>query len=93
MTAAIYVIVQCLVIFIDIVSLAMLGRAVLSWFAAGGQSKIGAFLYVITEPVILPMRGLCNLFGWFQSVPIDMPFLLTMVVLSFAGTFLQTALL
>ena len=93
MTNAFYVIVQCLIIFMDVVSIAMLARAVLSWFTMGEQTKIGAFLYVVTEPVILPIRSLCNHFGWFQGLPLDMPFLLTMVVLSFAGTFLQTSLL
>ena len=93
MTAAAYVLVQCLVIFIDILSLAMLVRAVLSWFIMGEQSKIGAFLYVVTEPVILPIRALCNRFGWFQGIPLDMPFLITMMILSLAGMFLQGALL
>lgn len=93
MTAAMYVLVQCLVIFIDILSMAMLVRAVLSWFTMGEQTKIGAFLYVVTEPVILPIRALCNRFGWFRGMPIDMPFLITMVLLSFAGIFLQSALL
>ena len=93
MTAAAYVLVQCLVIFIDILSLAMLARAVLSWFTMGEQSKIGAFLYVVTEPVILPGRALCNKFGWFQGLPLDMPFLITMMILSLAGMFLQGAIL
>ena len=93
MTAAMYVLIQCLVIFMDILSLAMLVRAVLSWFTMGEQTKIGAFMYVVTEPVILPIRALCNRFGWFRGVPLDMPFLLTMVLLSFAGIFLQSAFL
>lgn len=93
MTAAAYILVQCLVIFMDILSLAMLVRAVLSWFTMGEQTKIGAFLYVVTEPVILPIRALCNRFGWFRGLPLDMPFLITMVLLSFAGIFLQSAFL
>ena len=93
MTAAVYVLVQCLVIFLDILSLAMLARAVLSWFTMGEESKIGAFLYVVTEPMILPIRAICHRFGWFQGFPLDMPFLLSMVCISLAGTFLQTALL
>ena len=93
MTAAMYVLIQCLVIFIDVLCLAMLARAVLSWFIMGEQSKIGAFLYVVTEPAILPVRALCHRFGWFRGVPLDMPFLITVVLLSFAGLFLQSALL
>ncbi len=91
--AALYVIVQCVLIFIDILSLAMFVRAILSWFTMGEQTRIGAFLYVVTEPIILPIRALCARFGWFQGMPLDMPFLITMVMLSFAGIFLQAALL
>jgi uncharacterized protein YggT (Ycf19 family) len=91
--AALYVIVQCVLIFIDILSLAMFVRAILSWFTMGEQTRIGTFLYVVTEPIILPIRSLCARFGWFQGMPLDMPFFITMVILSFAGIFLQGALL
>ena len=93
MTTAMYIIVQSALIFIDVLSVAMFARAILSWFTMGEQTAIGAFLYVVTEPVILPIRALCNRFGWFQGVPLDMPFLLTMVLLSFVGIFLQSAIL
>ena len=91
--AALYVIVQFVLIFIDVLSIAMFVRAILSWFTMGEQTRIGAFLYVVTEPIILPIRALCARFGWFQGTPLDMPFLLTMVMLSFVGIFLQAALL
>ena len=91
--AALYVIVQCVLIFIDILSLAMFVRAILSWFTMGEQTRIGTFLYVVTEPVIWPIRALCNRLGWFQGLPLDMPFLFTMVILSFAGILLQAVLL
>ena len=91
--AALYVIVQCVLIFIDVLSMAMFVRAILSWFTMGEQTRIGTFLYVVTEPVILPIRALCARFGWFQGMPLDMPFFITMVILSFAGIFLQGALL
>ena len=91
--AALYVIVQCVLIFIDILSVAMFVRAILSWFTMGEQTRIGTFLYVVTEPIILPIRALCARFGGFQGTPLDMPFLLTMVMLSFVGIFLQAALL
>lgn len=92
MSGGLYIIVRCVLLFIDVLSIAMLGRAVLSWFTMGEQTKIGAFLYVVTEPVIMPIRSLCNRFGWFQGLPLDMPFLITVVLLSFVGMFLQAML-
>ena len=38
MSGGMYVIVRCVLIFIDVVSIAMLGRAVLSWFTMGAKS-------------------------------------------------------
>ena len=93
MTVALYVIVQCVLIFIDVVSFAMLLRVIINLFTMGEQTRIGAFLFVITEPLVLPLRALCGRFGWFRGMPMDMPFFLTMVLLSFLGIFLQAAIL
>ena len=93
MSGGMYVLVQCVLIFIDVASIAMLGRAVLSWFTMGEQTKIGAFLYVVTEPLIMPIRGLCNRFGWFQGTPLDMPFLITSLLMMMVSSFLHTAFL
>lgn len=92
MNGGLYLIVRFILLFLDVVSIAMLGRAVLSWFSMGEQTKIGTFLYVVTEPFIMPIRNLCGRFGWFQGLPLDMPFLITMVLLSMVGVFLQAAL-
>ena len=92
MNGGLYVIMLCVVIFIYVADFAMLGRAVLSWIPEGNQTRIGAFLYVITEPFIMPVRGLCNRFGWFQGVPLDMPFLITSMLMLLISSFLQTAL-
>ena len=92
MTAFAYVLARFVLIFIDAVSLAMLVRVILNWFTMGEQTKIGAFLFVVTEPIILPIRVLCNRFGWFRGLPLDMPFLLTIVSLSLLSVFLQAAL-
>ena len=89
MATVLYLIIRFIVIFLDIVSLAMLGRAILSWFPSDGPTRIGSFLYVVTEPFIIPIRALCGRFGWFRGVPLDMPFLLTMVSLSFVSLLLQ----
>lgn len=92
MNGGLYVIMLCLVIFIYVVDIAMLGRAVLSWFTMGEQTRIGTFLYVVTEPFIMPVRSLCNRFGWFQGVPLDMPFLITSMLMMTVSMFLRSAL-
>ena len=78
---------------LDVISLAMLGRAVLSWFPTEEPTKLGAFLYVVTEPFIMPIRNLCGRFGWFQGVPLDMPFLITSLLMMLVSSFLHTMFL
>ena len=52
------------------------------------EGGISRFLLVMTEPVIFPIRMLCERMHWFETVPIDMPFLLTMILLSLLQIFL-----
>ncbi len=93
MNGGYYVLIQFVTIFLDVISVAMLVRAVLSWFQMGdGQSPIGNFLFVVTEPFILPIRALFDRFGWFQNIPLDVPFFVTMLLLSMGSTML-TALI
>lgn len=84
MTAGIYIMVKFVTLFLDLILIAMLVRAVLSWFFMGdGESPIGRFLYAVTEPFVVPVRLLCARFGWFQGLPMDMSFFLTTVILGF----------
>jgi uncharacterized protein YggT (Ycf19 family) len=92
MSGGLYVIMLCLTMFIYVVDIAMLGRAVLSWFTMGEQTRIGAFLYVVTEPFIMPIRNLCHRFGWFQGVPLDMPFLITSMLMMLVSVFLRASM-
>ena len=58
----------------------MLIRALLSWFPA--VSGIYDFLHLVTEPIIMPVRILFDKMGIDSSLPIDLPFLVTYILLS-----------
>ena len=57
-------------------------EAILSWFDPMQEGKLTAFLHTLTEPVILPVRLLCEKKHWFEGIPLDIPFLLTWILLS-----------
>ena len=76
-----YFLKQFILIFIDVISFALLFRAILSWFDPMSDFRLSRFLYLITEPIILPVRRLCEKMNWFQGVPLDVPFTLTWVLL------------
>lgn len=80
----IYIFKQFILIFLDVISFAFLARALLSLFDPTGESRLSAFLYTLTEPIIMPVRILCERMNWFQGIPIDVPFSLTLLLLLLA---------
>lgn len=63
------------------VQIAMMIRAILSWFPID-SNKFVDFLYAITEPFIVPIRLLFEKLGWFQNLPIDISFMVSYLLLS-----------
>lgn len=76
------------IVLIDIITFAMLIRAILSLFMAE-DSAVAGFLYTITEPVIMPIRRLLEKLNVFQGLPIDISFLITYLLLSAIGSILS----
>lgn len=89
MELAIYVMRQTLLLLIDAVQVALLVRAILSWFDPERSSRLSNFLMLVTEPMILPVRALCQKKNWFQQTPLDVPFLITVLLLSLLQTLIR----
>ncbi len=64
-----------------VLDLAMLLRAIFSWIDPEQSNRFSAFLYMVTEPIIMPIRKLCYKMNWFQGTPLDVPFLITIVII------------
>ncbi len=92
MKIAVYLLVRTLIVLIDFLEVAMFVRAILSWFDPTGEWKISVFLFAVTEPLILPLRRLCEKMNWFQRVPLDIPFMLTWLILMVVQVVLQVLL-
>ena len=71
---------------IDLLSLSMMIRAIMSWFVDEGNRLYGFFIS-ITEPIIIPIRRLLSKTP-LGGMPIDMSFLITFLLLELIGTFL-----
>ena len=69
------------VVFLTVIQLAMLVRAILSWFPMDGN-RFTDFLFAITEPFIYPVRMLFDKLNWFTGLPIDVSFLATYLIIS-----------
>ena len=66
---------------IDIITLAMLVRAIMSWFL-DESNAIHGFFVAITEPFITPVRMLLNKLKIGRGMPIDLSFLVTFLIFS-----------
>ena len=64
-------------------------RAILSWIDPDMSFRFSAFLYTVTEPVIQPIRKLCYTMNWFQRTPIDVPFMITVLLVILAQMLLE----
>ncbi|MEA2523972.1 MAG: YggT family protein [Thermomicrobiales bacterium] len=53
-----------------VLTIALIGRALLSWFDPGMRSTIGRLLVDITEPIIGPIRRVVPSVGMFDISPI-----------------------
>lgn len=61
---------------LNLLTFAIIGRALLSWFDPGMRSSVGRFLYEVTEPVIAPIRRVVPSMGAFDLSPIIALFLI-----------------
>ena len=66
----------------------MFGRALMSWLAQDEDNKIYRFLFAATEPFVYPIRKLLSKFEFFNSMPIDMSFMVAIIVLMITTTLL-----
>lgn len=65
-------------------------RAILSWFDPDMSFRLSTFLYSVTEPIIQPIRKLCYKMNWFQRTPIDVPFMITVLLVIVAQMILES---
>jgi len=58
-------------------------RAILSWIPGLQDNVIARFLYGVTEPFISPVREFMNRFEFVRTMPVDLSFIVTYILLAF----------
>jgi len=71
-----------------VLQLLMMLRAILSWLPFDDDTPLQRFLFYATEPIILPVRNLLSRSDFFNSLPIDVSFLVAYLLLSIVIYFL-----
>jgi len=89
MDILLYFLVRTATLLLWILDLGLFLRAILSWVDPDMSFRFSAFLYTVTEPVIHPIRKLCYKMNWFQRTPIDVPFMITVILVIIAQMMLE----
>ena len=71
---------------LDVLMTMMFLRAVVSWLPGLSQTRLGEFLYTVTEWVILPVRALFDKMNWNVPFMFDIPFFVTFILLSIVSS-------
>ncbi len=75
-------------IFIDVLQFMMFARAIVSWIPGLDDTRLGDFLFTVTEWVITPVRSLFDSLGFNVPMMFDIPFLVTYILLTILGALL-----
>ncbi len=74
------VIAEAAVLLLRMLQVLLFLRAILSWFPRGGDSALVRFLYMATEPVLMPVRTLLRRIEPLRRVPFDFSFLIVIIL-------------
>lgn len=77
----VYMIARLVSALLSVLEVAMLIRAILSWFPNAADSAFGDLIFTVTEPIVAPIRALADRFGWFRNSPVDFSFMIAYFLL------------
>ena len=78
-----YVLARTGQVLLGLIYSAMFLRAILSWFVRDEESVLMGLLAFVTEPAILPVRGILMRFRFVRECPIDVSFVATFMLIFF----------
>ena len=88
-----YLLVSTVKIVLGIEYILFMGRAIYSWIFMSEDSVIGDFLYMTTEPFVVPVRKLLSRFEGLQDFPMDIAFWIASIMIIFFPLLLPTVYL
>ena len=62
-----------------VLTIAILGRVIMSWFSQGPTNMLTRVLYQVTEPVLAPLRRIIPRAGMFDFTPLVAIILLQLI--------------
>ena len=78
---------ELIILLLNVLTFALIGRALLSWFDPGMRWPISRVLFDVTEPLVAPIRQVVPQIGF-----IDLSFIVALVLLRLLERMLRQAL-
>ena len=76
---------------VTVLTYVFLLRIILGFLPSTANAPFTYGLSQVTESLVFPVRAFCKKMGWFRSLPIDIPFLITVVILIITGFILSVS--
>ncbi|MBQ8275652.1 MAG: YggT family protein [Clostridia bacterium] len=75
-----YVVASFVDVLLTVMYFALFARAISTWLPLDEDGPIVSFLYMITEPVVMPIRAVLENFEFFQNSPLDFSTFIAMLL-------------
>ncbi len=81
-----YMVARICSLLLGILEIAMVIRAIASWIPSLDGKGWLEVVYMITEPIVVPVRALFDRFSFFRNSPIDFSFVIAFLLLGMVQT-------
>lgn len=86
MSEFIYILSHFVDVLLTVLYFAIFIRVILSWLPLDEDGSFVSFVYLVTDPIILPIRALLDRMGLFENSPLDFSTLIAMVLVMLVQT-------
>ena len=86
MSEFVYILANFVDVLLTVLYFAIFIRVILSWLPLDEDGPFVSFVYLVTDPIILPIRALLERMGLFQNSPIDFSTLIAMILVMLVQT-------
>ena len=80
MSEILYVMASFVDVLLTVMYFAIFARVISTWLPIDEDGPIVNFLYMITEPVVMPIRAVLDNFAFFQNSPLDFSTFIAMIL-------------
>ena len=80
MSEILYVVASFVDVLLTVLYFAIFARVISTWLPIDEDGPIVNFLYMITEPVVMPIRAVLDNFAFFQNSPLDLSTFIAMIL-------------